>query len=166
RPGKEVVGEPDNEAKYIDVNDEPSDDDFVDTGGKNKQASALRRSGRNKDKVVFDSDIAKLVESTRKESTSGRRPGKEVVVERDNNENYVDVNDELSDDDFVNSSYGSGLRRSGRNKDQEVYDSDNVKTVASGSKVNRKGDIQGRKRSREAIMPIAEKKTDNGKITA
>nr|GFB84900.1 hypothetical protein [Tanacetum cinerariifolium] len=68
------------------------------------------------------------------ESTSGKRPGKEVVVERDNNENYVDVNDELSDDDFVNSSYGSGLRRSGRNKDQEVYDSDNVKTVASGSK--------------------------------
>nr|GEV45995.1 hypothetical protein [Tanacetum cinerariifolium] len=39
RPGKEVVGEPDNEAKYIDVNDEPSDDDFVDTGGKNSHAS-------------------------------------------------------------------------------------------------------------------------------
>nr|GEY34467.1 hypothetical protein [Tanacetum cinerariifolium] len=134
RPGKEAVSEPDNEAKYIDVNDELSDDDFVDTGGKNKQASAVRRSGRNKDKVVFDSDIAKLVESTSKESTSGRRPGKEVVVERDNNENNVDVNDELSDDDFVNSSYGSGLRRSGRNKEQEVYDSDNVKTVASDSK--------------------------------
>nr|GFB80199.1 hypothetical protein CTI12_AA431800 [Tanacetum cinerariifolium] len=84
-------------------------------------------------------------------STSGRRPGKEVVVERDNNEKYVDVNDEL-------------ITKSGRNKDQEVYDSDNVKTVASGSKAG-KGEIQGRKRSREAIMPIAEKKTDSGKIT-
>nr|GFA87122.1 hypothetical protein [Tanacetum cinerariifolium] len=39
RPGKEVAGEPDNEAKYIDVNDEPSDDDFVDTRGKNSHAS-------------------------------------------------------------------------------------------------------------------------------
>nr|GEY08836.1 major facilitator superfamily domain, general substrate transporter [Tanacetum cinerariifolium] len=66
---------------------------------------AVRRSGRNKDKVVFDSDISKLVESTSKESTTRRRPGK-----------Y------------------KGLRRSRRNKDQEVYDSDNVKTVASGSK--------------------------------
>nr|GEW77472.1 major facilitator superfamily domain, general substrate transporter [Tanacetum cinerariifolium] len=123
-------------------------------------------------------------------SRSGRRPGKEVVVEPDNNEKYVDVNDELSDDDFVNSSYGSSkkalhgrldnglncdrihyclikvclvrLRRSGRKKDQEVYDSDNVKTVASGSKG--KGEIQVRKRLREAIMPIGEKKTDSGKI--
>nr|GFC80089.1 hypothetical protein [Tanacetum cinerariifolium] len=69
-------------------------------------------------------------------SRSGRRPGKEVVVEPDNNEKYVDVNDELSDDDFVNSLFGSGLRRSRRNKDQEVYDSDNVKTVASGGKVS------------------------------
>ncbi|GJZ79356.1 hypothetical protein Tco_0644193 [Tanacetum coccineum] len=69
---------------------------------------------------------------------SGRRPGKEVVVERDNDDKYIDVNDEPSDDDFVdlgrNSAYALGLRRSGRNKDKEVYDSDHAKTVASGSK--------------------------------
>nr|GEX72467.1 hypothetical protein [Tanacetum cinerariifolium] len=122
----------------------------------------LRRSGRNKDKEVYDSHIAKMVASASKDSRSGRRPRKEVVVEPDNNEKYVDVNDELSDDDFVNSSYVSVLRRSGRNKDQELYDSDHVKTVASGSKG--KGKIQRRKRSRETSMPKAEKKTASGKI--
>ncbi|GKE71014.1 hypothetical protein Tco_1529086, partial [Tanacetum coccineum] len=33
RDEKEVAMEPDNNSKSIDVNDEPSDDDFVDTGG-------------------------------------------------------------------------------------------------------------------------------------
>ncbi|GKA45135.1 hypothetical protein Tco_0737931, partial [Tanacetum coccineum] len=89
---------------------------------------------------------------------SGRRHGKEVVVEPDNDDKYIDVNNETSDDDFVdlgrNSAYGSGkkslhgcldnglicdgihywLRRSGRNKDKEVYDADIAKTVASSSK--------------------------------
>nr|GEX51041.1 hypothetical protein [Tanacetum cinerariifolium] len=140
----------------------------------------LRRSRRNKDKEVYDSDIAKMVASASKDSRSGRRPEKEVVVEPDNNEKYVDVNDELLDDDFVNSSYVSGkkalhgcldnglncdrvhycLRRSGRSKDQELYDSDHVKTLAFGSKG--KSEIQGRKRSRETIMPKAEKKTASG----
>ncbi|GJV84838.1 hypothetical protein Tco_1524736 [Tanacetum coccineum] len=102
---------------------------------------------------------------------SGRRHGKEVVVEPDNNDKYIDVNNETSDDDFVdlgrNSAYASGkkslhgcldnglncdrihycLRRSGRNKDKEVYDSDHAKTVASRSKG--KTEKQGRKRSRE-----------------
>nr|GEY66199.1 hypothetical protein [Tanacetum cinerariifolium] len=154
RPGKEVVVEPDNDAKYIDVNDESSDDDFVDTGGKISYASGLRRSGRNKNKEVYDSDIAKIVASASKDSRSGRRPEKKVVVEPDNNEKYVDVNDELSDDDFVNNSYVSGLQRSGRNK--IVTELEHVKTVASGSKG--KGEIQGRKRSRETIMPKAAKK--------
>ncbi|GKA36286.1 extracellular ribonuclease LE [Tanacetum coccineum] len=44
-------------------------------------------------------------------SRSGRRPEKEVVVEPDNDDKYIDVNDELQDDDFVgmggNSSYAS-----------------------------------------------------------
>ncbi|GJV06552.1 hypothetical protein Tco_1344208 [Tanacetum coccineum] len=70
---------------------------------------------------------------------SGRRPGKEVIVEQDNDDKYIDVNDEPSDDDFVdmgrNNVYASGLRRSGRNKDKEVHEADHAKTVASGSKV-------------------------------
>ncbi|GJT60018.1 hypothetical protein Tco_1003551 [Tanacetum coccineum] len=110
---------------------------------------------------------------------SGRRPGKEVVVEPDNDDKYIDVNDETSDDDFVdlgrNSAYASGkkslhgcldnglncdrihycLRRSGRNKDKEVYDLDHAKTVASGSKG--KTEKQGRKRSREIIDGIPSK---------
>ncbi|GJX20685.1 hypothetical protein Tco_0223362 [Tanacetum coccineum] len=97
---------------------------------------------------------------------SGRRPGKEEVVEPDNDEKYIDVNDEPSDDDFVDigsSSYASGLRRSGRNKDKEVYDSDHAKTVVSGSKVKRKGEKQGRKRSRETSMSEAKKKAASGK---
>nr|GEY41291.1 hypothetical protein [Tanacetum cinerariifolium] len=48
------------------------------------------------------------------------------------------------------------LRRSGRNKDKEVYDSDHAKTVASGSKGKAKK--QGRKRSRETSMSEEEKK--------
>ncbi|GKB38193.1 hypothetical protein Tco_0883135, partial [Tanacetum coccineum] len=58
------------------------------------------------------------------------------------------------------------LRRSGRNKDKEVYDSDHAKTVASGSKVKRKGEKQGRKRSRETSMSEAEKKAASGKPAA
>nr|GEZ42393.1 major facilitator superfamily domain, general substrate transporter [Tanacetum cinerariifolium] len=67
RSGKEVVVELDNDDKYIDVNDEPSDDYFVDTEGKNSYASGLRRSGRNKDKEVYDSDIAKTMASASKD---------------------------------------------------------------------------------------------------
>ncbi|GJU37285.1 hypothetical protein Tco_1185639 [Tanacetum coccineum] len=97
---------------------------------------------------------------------SGRRPGKEVVVETDNDDKYIDVNDEPSDDDFVdmgrNTSYASGLRRSGRNKDKEVYDSDHAKAVASGSKG--KGEKQGRKRSREITMSEVEKKAASNKL--
>ncbi|GJW20622.1 hypothetical protein Tco_0031244 [Tanacetum coccineum] len=96
---------------------------------------------------------------------SGRRHGKEVVVEPDNNDKYIDVNNETSDDDFVdlgrNSAYGSGLRRSGRNKDKEVYDADIAKTVASSSNGN--GEKQARKRSRETSMSKAEIKTVGGK---
>ncbi|GJU02842.1 hypothetical protein Tco_1113180 [Tanacetum coccineum] len=70
---------------------------------------------------------------------SGKRPGKKVVVETDNDDKSIDVNNETFDDDFVEmgrrSSHASGLQRSGRNKDKEVYDSDHAKTVASGSKV-------------------------------
>ncbi|GKC32463.1 hypothetical protein Tco_1039757, partial [Tanacetum coccineum] len=70
--------------------------------------------------------------------TCGRRPGKEVIFEQDNDDKYIDVNDEPSDDDFVdmgrNSVYASGLRRSRRNKDKEVYEADHVKTVASSRK--------------------------------
>ncbi|GJV07484.1 hypothetical protein Tco_1345140 [Tanacetum coccineum] len=90
--------------------------------------------------------------------SSGRRLGKEVVPVND--DKYIDVNDEASDDDFVdtggNNAYASGLRRSGRNKDKEVYDSDHAKTVASGSKG--KTEKQGRKRTRETSMSEAEKK--------
>ncbi|GKB72735.1 hypothetical protein Tco_0934147 [Tanacetum coccineum] len=97
--------------------------------------------------------------------TSGRRPGKEVIVEQDNDDKYIDVNDEPSDDDFVdmgrNSVYASGLQRSGRNKDKEVYYSGHAKTMASGSKG--KGEKQGRKRSRETCMSKAEKKADSDK---
>ncbi|GKA95628.1 hypothetical protein Tco_0817723 [Tanacetum coccineum] len=96
---------------------------------------------------------------------SERRPKKEVVVEQDNDDKSMDVNDEPSDDDFVdmgrNSSYASGLRRSGRNKDKEVYYSGHAKTMASGSKG--KGEKQGRKRSRETCMSKAEKKADSDK---
>ncbi|GJR13688.1 hypothetical protein Tco_0796340 [Tanacetum coccineum] len=96
---------------------------------------------------------------------SGRRPEKEVVVEPDNDDKYIDNNDELSDDDFVdmgrNTSYALGLRRSGRNKDKEVYDSDHVKTVASGSKG--KGKKEGRKRSWETTMSEVEKKAASNK---
>ncbi|GKB02673.1 hypothetical protein Tco_0830762 [Tanacetum coccineum] len=63
RLGKEVVVEPVNDDKYIDVNDEASDDDFVDMGGNNKFASGLRRSGSNKDKEVYDLHHAKIVAS-------------------------------------------------------------------------------------------------------
>ncbi|GKD48305.1 hypothetical protein Tco_1277281, partial [Tanacetum coccineum] len=41
RPGKEVVVKPDNDDKYIDVNDEPSDDDFVDMGRNTSYASVV-----------------------------------------------------------------------------------------------------------------------------
>ncbi|GKD68210.1 hypothetical protein Tco_1322300 [Tanacetum coccineum] len=68
-------------------------------------------------------------------SKSGRRHGKQVFVEPDDCDNAIDVNNEPSDDDFVemrrSSSYGSGLR-SGRNKDKEVYDADHDKSVALG----------------------------------
>nr|GFA61969.1 hypothetical protein [Tanacetum cinerariifolium] len=123
---------------------------------------------------------------------SGRRLGKEVVVEPVNDDNYIDVNDEPSDDDFVdlgrNSPYASRLQRNGRNKDKEVYDSDHAKTVASGSKglqrngrnkdkevydsdhaktvasgSKGKGEKQGRKRSRQTTMPEAEKKAASDK---
>ncbi|GKC13816.1 hypothetical protein Tco_1010598 [Tanacetum coccineum] len=57
--------------------------------------------------------------------------------------------------------YFKGLRRSGRNKDKEVYDADIAKTVASSS--NGKGEIQARKRSRETSMSKAEIKTVSGK---
>nr|GEV50939.1 hypothetical protein [Tanacetum cinerariifolium] len=97
--------------------------------------------------------------------SSGRRLGKEVVIEPVNDDKYIDVNDEPSDDDFVdlgrNNPYASGLRRNGRNKDKEVYDSDHAKTVASGSKG--KGKKQGRKRSRETAMPEAKKKAASDK---
>nr|GEW61507.1 hypothetical protein [Tanacetum cinerariifolium] len=97
--------------------------------------------------------------------SSGRRLGKEVVIEPVNDDKYIDVNDEPSDDDFVdmgrNNPYASGLRRNGRNKDKEVYDSDHAKTVASGSKG--KGEKQGRKRSRETTMPEAKKKAASDK---
>ncbi|GKB80968.1 hypothetical protein Tco_0947863, partial [Tanacetum coccineum] len=49
------------------------------------------------------------------------------------------------------------LRRSGRNKDKEVYDSDHAKTVASGSKGNT--EKQGRKRTRETSMSEVEKRS-------
>nr|GEY47137.1 hypothetical protein [Tanacetum cinerariifolium] len=94
RAEKEVVVEPDNDDKTIDVNDEPSDDDFVHMGGSSAYASDSRRIER--------------------------RQGKEVCVEPDNYDNPIDVNDEPSEDDFVgmrgNSAHASGLRRSGRNK--------------------------------------------------
>ncbi|GJX81730.1 hypothetical protein Tco_0331211 [Tanacetum coccineum] len=89
--------------------------------------------------------------------SSGRGLGKEVVVEPVNDDKDIDVNDEASDDDFVdmggNSAYASGLRRSGRNKDKEVYDSDHAKTLQSG-----KVEKQGRKRTRETSMSEVEKK--------
>nr|GFC01984.1 hypothetical protein [Tanacetum cinerariifolium] len=88
RHGKEVVVEPDNEDKYIDVNDESSNDDFFNMGRNGLYASDVRRSGR--------------------------RHGKEVVVEPDNEDKYIDVNDESSNDDFVdmgrNGSYASGKK--------------------------------------------------------
>nr|GFB45460.1 major facilitator superfamily domain, general substrate transporter [Tanacetum cinerariifolium] len=93
--------------------------------------------------------------------TSGRRPEKEVVVEPDNDDKYIDVKDKLSNDDFVdmgrNTSYALGLRRSGRNIVKEVYDPDHAKTVASGSKAG-KAEKQGRKGSRETSMSEEEKK--------
>ncbi|GJT65610.1 hypothetical protein Tco_1017090 [Tanacetum coccineum] len=116
-------------------------------------------------------------------------PEKEVVVEPDNGNKYIDVNDEPSDDNFVdlgrNSAYALGkkslhgcldnglncdrihycLRRSGRNKDKEVYDSDHAKTVASGSKSG-KTEKQGRKRSRETSMSEAEKNVVNDKTAS
>ncbi|GJU46612.1 hypothetical protein Tco_1203878, partial [Tanacetum coccineum] len=112
---------------------------------------------------------------------SGRRPGKEVVVEPDNDDKYIDVNDEPSDDDFVdlgrNSAYASGkkslhgcldnglncdrihycLRRSRRNKDKEVYDSDHAKIVASGSKVNDKTEsVTKQKQGNKKKLPTGE----------
>ncbi|GJS48084.1 hypothetical protein Tco_0598205 [Tanacetum coccineum] len=70
RLGKEVVVEPVNDDKYIDVNDEASDDDFVDMGGNNKFASGLRRSGSNKDKEVYDLHHAKIVASGSKDNNN------------------------------------------------------------------------------------------------
>ncbi|GJU80960.1 hypothetical protein Tco_1283325 [Tanacetum coccineum] len=98
---------------------------------------------------------------------SRRRPGKEKVVEPDNDDKYIDVNDEPSDDDFVDigsSSYASGLRRSERNKDKEVYDSDHAKTVASSSKVKSfKKRRETRKKKIKGNMSEAEKKAASGK---
>ncbi|GJT10581.1 hypothetical protein Tco_0857623, partial [Tanacetum coccineum] len=95
--------------------------------------------------------------------SSGRRLGKEVVVEPVNDDKYIDVNDEASDDDFVdmggNSAYASGKKftRSGRNSKIRMYMiSNTLKTVASGSKG--KTEKQGRKRTRETSMSEAEKK--------
>ncbi|GKC24971.1 hypothetical protein Tco_1027121 [Tanacetum coccineum] len=70
------------------------------------------------------------------ERKSGRRHGKDVVVEPDNYDNPIEVNYEPSDDDFVDmggsSSYCSGLRRNGRNKDKAVAGAGHDKSVASG----------------------------------
>ncbi|GKC29763.1 hypothetical protein Tco_1037057, partial [Tanacetum coccineum] len=69
-------------------------------------------------------------------SKSGRRHEKQVFVEPDDYDDAIDVNNEPSDDDFVDmggsSSYGSGLRISGRNKYKKVYVADNAKSVPSG----------------------------------
>nr|GEV84415.1 major facilitator superfamily domain, general substrate transporter [Tanacetum cinerariifolium] len=161
RLGKEVIVEHDNDGKYVDINDEPSGDDFVDMGRNSVYALGLRRSRRNKDKEVYEADHAKTLASGSKDLRKNERmSGKEVIVEQDNDGKYIDVNDEQSDDDFVdmgrNSVYASGLQRSGRNKDKEVYVPDHAKTVASGSKS--KGEKQARKRSRETHMSKAEKK--------
>nr|GEU54206.1 hypothetical protein [Tanacetum cinerariifolium] len=100
RPGKEVIVEQDNDNKYIDVNDETSDDDFMDMGRNSMYASDLRKNGR--------------------------RPGKEVIVKQDNDGKYIDVNDELSDDDFVdmgrNSVYASGDMLGLKNKRLDVLE--------------------------------------------
>nr|GFA26631.1 hypothetical protein [Tanacetum cinerariifolium] len=67
------------------------------------------------------------------EKKIGRRFEKEIAVEEVNNKS-IDVNDEDSDDDFVDSPFGSGLRRSGRNKNKGVCEPHNATTMASGSK--------------------------------
>nr|GEZ45719.1 hypothetical protein [Tanacetum cinerariifolium] len=67
------------------------------------------------------------------EKKIGRRFGKEIALEEVNNKS-IDVNDEDSDDDFVDSPFGLGLRRSGRNKNKEVCEPHNATTMASGSK--------------------------------
>ncbi|GKC08164.1 hypothetical protein Tco_0999774, partial [Tanacetum coccineum] len=55
---------------------------------------------------------------------SGKRPGKKVVVETDNDDKSIDVNNETFDDDFVEmgrrSSHASVSRRSGKRPRKEV----------------------------------------------
>ncbi|GJS34559.1 hypothetical protein Tco_0532941 [Tanacetum coccineum] len=84
---------------------------------------------------------------------SGRRHGKEVVVEPDNDDKYIDVNNETSGDDFVdlgrNSAYGSGKKSLHGYLDNDL--------ICDG--IHYKGEIQARKRSRETSMSKAGIKT-------
>ncbi|GKB28141.1 hypothetical protein Tco_0867542, partial [Tanacetum coccineum] len=63
RSRKEVCVELDNYVNLITVKDEPSDDDFVDMGGKSANASVLKRSGGNKEKAVDGANKDKTVAS-------------------------------------------------------------------------------------------------------